>query len=40
MSDDARKVALDPRAPAAERSDANAELAKAHKPLASEPLTP
>ena len=36
MADDARTVAFDPRAPESERFDAQAELTKAHRPLASE----
>ncbi len=35
MSDQARSVLSDPRAPASERFDAESELQKAHKPLAS-----
>lgn len=40
MSDDARKTAFNASAPADERYDANAELAKAHRPLSSELIPP
>lgn len=36
MTDDARQIAFDPAAPAAERYDANAELQQAHRPTASD----